>query len=85
MKYTVYPEVFELNQEIEFGIIIGRHLTVSKSTASDQQALLTAQSTLRDKISPEAIRELPMLQPAVKYCKRPGSTRTNTPPRWKPC
>lgn len=59
MKYTVYPEVFELDQTMEFGIIIGRNLTVSESTAADQQALLAAQTTLRDQIAPEAIRDLP--------------------------
>ena len=59
MKYTVYPEIFELNQEIEFGIIIGRNLTVSQSSVADQQILLAAQARLRANITPDTIRELP--------------------------
>lgn len=59
MKYTVYPEVFRLNQNIAFGIIIGRNLKVSESTDEDQAILLAAQEAMRKKISPDAIRDLP--------------------------
>ena len=72
MKYTVYPEVFELNQEIEFGIIIGRDLTVSESTASDQQVLLAAQQRLREKISPDGIRELPNVAACREVLQKAG-------------
>ena len=72
MKYTVYPQVFELNPNIEFGIIIGRDLTVSQSTESDQRILLSAQGAARQKIDPAIIRELPNIAAARQVLQQAG-------------
>lgn len=72
MKYTVYPEVFALDPAIEFGIIIGRGLRVGPSTPQDQLALGEAQTELRQKISPEAIRELPNIKASREVLGKAG-------------
>ena len=72
MKYTVYPQVFELNPNIEFGILIGRDLTVSQSTESDQRILLSAQGAARQKIDPAIIRELPNIAAARQVLQQAG-------------
>lgn len=72
MKYSVDPEVFKLNPEIEFGIIIGKNLTVSESTEADQRALLSAQEAMRQKISPDAIRDLPNVAACRNVLQKAG-------------
>lgn len=66
MKYTVFSEVFTLDPKIEFGIIIGRGLTVTESTPADRAALLSAQLSLRKTLTPDDVRELPN----VAACRR---------------
>lgn len=72
MKYTVYPEVFELNPNIEFGIIIGKDLTISESTPADQDILLAAQTAMREKLDPALIRELPNIAAAREVLQNAG-------------
>lgn len=59
MKYTVYPEVFELDDSICFGIIIGRGLAVTESSKADQEELKMAEAEMRTRVVPEEIRNLP--------------------------
>ncbi len=59
MKYTVYPEVFELDEEIEFGIIIGTNMKVSDTTEEDYQRLMAAEDDFRSRESGGDIRLIP--------------------------
>lgn len=59
MKYTVFPEVFELAPNLEFGIVIARGVTVTPSTAEELARFNEAQEGLRARVTPEEIRSLP--------------------------
>ncbi len=59
MKYTVFPEVFQLAPDLEFGIVIARGVTVGPSTPEDLARFTGAQEALRARVTPEEIRALP--------------------------
>lgn len=58
MKYSVDKLVFDINPDLKFGIIIGRGLKNSETTAEDEARLRAAEDNMRTKIKPEEIREL---------------------------
>lgn len=58
MKYTVDPKVFELQEDIKFGIIIGKNLTNSETTEEDEFRLRRAEDHMRNSIQPEILREV---------------------------
>lgn len=58
MKYTVFPEVFELDKDIEFGIIIGRNLKVNESTQGDVERLKAAESAFFEDSKDKDIRQI---------------------------
>lgn len=72
MKYTVYPEVFALDENISFGIIIGRGLRVTESTELDQADLREAEAEMRARITPEEIRSLPNVEASREVLKKAG-------------
>ncbi len=72
MKYTVYPEVFELDDTIEFGILIARDLTISHSTEEDLLALQQIQQEMAEKVSPDEIRSLPNVAASREVMRRAG-------------
>ncbi len=72
MKYTVYPEVFGLDEDIAFGIIIGRGLQVSVSTEEDQAALRQAEAEMRRRVAPDQIRSLPNVAASREVMTRAG-------------
>lgn len=59
MKYTVFPEVFQLAPDLEFGIVIARGVSIGPSTPEDLDRFTAAQEALRARVSPEEIRALP--------------------------
>ena len=58
MKYSVDKLVFDINPDLKFGIIIGKGLNNSETTAQDEARLRAAEDNMRIKIKPEEIREL---------------------------
>ena len=58
MKYSVDKLVFDINPDLKFGIIIGKGLNNSVTTAQDEARLRAAEDNMRIKIKPEEIREL---------------------------
>ena len=58
MKYSVDKLVFDINPDLKFGIIIGKGLKNSETTAEDEARLRAAEDNMRIKIKPEEIREL---------------------------
>jgi DNA/RNA-binding domain of Phe-tRNA-synthetase-like protein len=62
MNYTVKSEVFELNPQLQFGILVGKGLNNSESKPSDVDLLRCAENYVRQSISEKELRSLPIIQ-----------------------
>ncbi|MDF2593359.1 MAG: hypothetical protein K0S75_2825 [Clostridia bacterium] len=62
MRYTVSPEVFKLNPQLQFGILIGKDLQNTPSNLDDTARLRSAESLIRQLIPAEELRNLPTVQ-----------------------
>jgi DNA/RNA-binding domain of Phe-tRNA-synthetase-like protein len=58
MRYTVDPKVFKLQEDIKFGIIIGKHLTNTETTDEDESRLRRAEEQMRCTIQSDQLREV---------------------------
>ncbi|MCD4712714.1 MAG: hypothetical protein K8R73_05465 [Clostridiales bacterium] len=58
MKYTVDAKVFELREDIKFGIIIGKGLENSETTDEDESRLRRAEENMRTALGQEQLREV---------------------------
>ncbi|MPW26509.1 hypothetical protein GC105_11975 [Alkalibaculum sp. M08DMB] len=58
MKYTIEKSVFNLNQNIKFGIIIGKNIRNTQTTLKDEQRLRNAEDKMREIYKAEQVREL---------------------------
>jgi DNA/RNA-binding domain of Phe-tRNA-synthetase-like protein len=58
MKYSIENSVFKLNPNIKFGIIVGKNIQNSESTAEDVERLKKAEAKMRETIKAEQLREL---------------------------
>lgn len=61
MKYTVKPEVFELNLDLCFGIIIARGLKNTATTEAEMDRLTKAQVQARAAIPADALKTQPVI------------------------
>ena len=59
MKYTVRPEVFELNPQLHFGVLIGKGLKNTVSGSEDTARLRAAEAFVRETIPVEELRKHP--------------------------
>jgi len=62
MHYKVTPEVFEINPQLRFGIIVGKGLRNTASTKEDTSRLRVAEDKARQMIKPEELRNHPNVQ-----------------------
>lgn len=58
MKYTIAPEVFEVNPKLEFGVIVGIGLNNSESTPEDIALMRNEESYLRQTVDEGELRNL---------------------------
>jgi len=59
MRYQVMPAVFQMEPQLKFGIVIGRNLQNSETTAADLKRLREAEESARAKLSEGAPRDWP--------------------------
>jgi len=62
MKYTVNPEVFELNPDLCFGIIVARRVRNSQTTAEETERLRNAEQRARETIKEEELKNQPVIK-----------------------
>lgn len=62
MKYTVKPEVFELNPNLRFGIIVARGITNTETLADETERLRNAEKNVREIIKPEELKAEPIIK-----------------------
>lgn len=72
MKYTIHPEVFELNPSLQFGILIGKGLNNSESTESDVALLRDAEAQVRQIIQEDALRSVPNIKAYRETMEKAG-------------
>ncbi|MGB4439263.1 MAG: phenylalanine--tRNA ligase beta subunit-related protein [Sedimentibacter sp.] len=58
MRYTIDKSVFKLNPNIKFGILVGKNIVNSETTAEDEKRLRKAENKMREEIKPENLRDL---------------------------
>ena len=58
MKYSVSPEVFALDSRLRFGIVIGKNIKNRLSSGEDEARLRKAEESVRERIKPEALRDV---------------------------
>jgi DNA/RNA-binding domain of Phe-tRNA-synthetase-like protein len=61
MKYTVKPEVFQLNPELRFGIIVARGLKNKETSADETLRLRKAEEDARNTIKAEELKQQPII------------------------
>lgn len=62
MKYTVKPEVFELNPNLRFGIIVAQGLKNTDTLAEETERLRNAEKNVREIIKPEELKAQPIIK-----------------------
>jgi len=62
MKYTVKPEVFQLNPGIRFGIIVARGLKNKDTSPEETERLRSAEENARKTIKTEELKTQPIIQ-----------------------
>ncbi len=72
MKYTVAPEVFELNPQLQFGILVGKGLNNSESTPRDVDLVRNAEDYVRQTIKDGELRDLPGIKDYRETMKKAG-------------
>jgi DNA/RNA-binding domain of Phe-tRNA-synthetase-like protein len=59
MRYTVDTSVFDLTPNIKFGILIGKNIRNSETSAADEERLRNAENRLRETIQADQLKSMP--------------------------
>lgn len=80
MHYTVNTEVFALNPQLHFGILIGKGLKNTESKSADTLRLRTAENFVRQIIPAEELRSHPIVQGYRNTMEKAGINPNKYPP-----
>jgi len=80
MHYSVKPEVFAVNPQLCFGILIGKELKNSESTPEDTSRLRAAEDKARQRLKPEDLRKHPLVQGYRNTMEKAGINPNKYPP-----
>lgn len=58
MKYSIDKNVFDLNPNIKFGILVGHNIQNTETMKNDEERLRRAELKMRNETKPEQLREL---------------------------
>lgn len=72
MKYKVKPEVFQLEPELRFGIIVARGLKNKETSADETDRLRKAEEDARNSIKAEEIKQQPIIAGYRKVLEKAG-------------
>jgi DNA/RNA-binding domain of Phe-tRNA-synthetase-like protein len=72
MKYTINPEVFGLNPNLRFGIIIAKGITNTETSPRETERLRNAEKNVRKIIKLEELRSQPMIKGYRHVLKNAG-------------
>ncbi|MHB1391693.1 MAG: B3/B4 domain-containing protein [Clostridia bacterium] len=80
MHYNVTTEVFALNPQLHFGILVGKGLKNSESKAEDAERLRAAENKVRQLILAEDLRNHPIVKGYRKTMEKAGINPNKYPP-----
>jgi len=80
MRYTVEAEVFALNPQLHFGILVGKGLKNSESETEDIKRLRDAEGHVREIIKPEELRSQLTVQGYRNTMEKAGINPNRFPP-----
>lgn len=80
MRYTVDESVFGLNQDIKFGILIGKNIKNSETLAEDEKRLRNAEHKMRETVQIDQVRELPNVSFYREIMTQAGINPNKFPP-----
>lgn len=80
MRYTVEKEVFALNPQLHFGILIGKGLVNSGTTPEDTRRLRDAEESVRQSIKAEDLRSHPIVRGYRDAMEKAGINPNKYPP-----
>ena len=80
MRYTVDKSVFGLNQDIKFGILIGKNIKNSETLADDEKRLRNAEHKMRETVQIDQVRELPNVSFYREIMTQAGINPNKFPP-----
>lgn len=80
MRYLVKPEVFEINPQLHFGIIVGKELKNSEARPEDTERLRAAEDKVRQIIKAEDLRNDPTVLGYRNVMEKAGINPNKYPP-----
>lgn len=80
MRYSVEKEVFELDPQLRFGILVGRGLVNTGSKTSDTERLRTAEGKARSMIQAENLKSHPVVHGYRYTMEKAGINPNKYPP-----
>ncbi|AOT70645.1 B3/4 domain-containing protein [Geosporobacter ferrireducens] len=80
MRYTIKPEVFELDPRLHFGVLVGKGLSNTASLPSDTDVLRNAENYVRQTIREEEVRNLPTIRDYRNTMEKAGINPNKYPP-----
>lgn len=80
MRYTVLQEVFRLNPQLCFGIIVGKGLMNSESRAADTERLRNAENKVRSAIQADSLKSHPIVHGYRLIMEKAGINPNKYPP-----
>ncbi len=80
MLYTVKPEVFAINPQLYFGILIGKELKNTESNPEDTTRLRSAENYIRQIIQTEELRNHPIVRGYRNTMEKAGINPNKYPP-----
>jgi len=80
MRYTVDASIFDLHPNVKFGILIGRNIKNSETTAKDEERLRNAEERMREAFQASQVRELPNVSLYRDIMTKAGINPNKFPP-----
>ena len=80
MKYTVNKSVFDINPNINFGILIGKGIRNSETMTEDEDRLRIAERRMRETVQFDQVRDLPNISFYREFMGKVGINPNKFPP-----
>lgn len=80
MRYSIDTAVFEVNPKIQFGILIGKNIKNSETTAQDEARLREAENRMRESYKLDQVRDLPNVSLYRDFMNSAGINPNKFPP-----
>jgi len=80
MQYSIDKSVFDISPNIKFGILIGKNIKNSETTADDEKRLRNAEEKMRESFQVEQLKVLPNVASYREVMNKAGINPNKFPP-----